>query len=314
MAIEKTKVPALVLEGGGFRGMFTAGVLDVLMERGLTDFSSVWGVSAGALNAVSFKSGQIGRTMRILLAFRDDRRFMSLWSFARTGDLTGGSFVYDTVQNELDPCDIQAFDENPLRMYAVASDVTFGSAAYLPVEHLPEDAIKIRASASLPAVSNMVEIDGHRYLDGGTTDSVPFAVAMGLEGARVPEGHVPAERALVVLTQERAFRKTHGAENLALRSHRYDGYPYYLEALSTRCERYNAQRDQLFKLEREGRCLVIAPEKPVEVRTNERDGARLLDLYLQGRRQAEARVAEIDEFLCAGAPGGEEDDEFAFVE
>lgn len=294
---QTTNVPALVLEGGGFRGMFTAGVLDVLMERGLTDFSSVWGTSAGAMNAVSFKSGQIGRTMRVMLAFRDDKRFMSLLSFAKTGDMTGGEFVYDHVQNELDPCDRVAFEENPMPMWAVASDVTFGTAGYLPVRHFPEDAQKVRASASLPGVSNIVDIEGHRYLDGGTTDAIPYAVAMGLDGARQVEGHTPAERALVVLTQDRDYVKKGVMEQVALRSHRYDAFPYYTEALRTRPERYNACRERLWELEREGRCLVIAPEKPVTVGVMEHEGAPLLDLYLQGRRQAEARLAEVDEFL-----------------
>lgn len=289
--------PALVLEGGGFRGMFTAGVLDVLLESGLTSFSSVWGVSAGAMNAVSFKSRQIGRTMRVMLAFRDDPRFMGFISLAKTGDMTGGEFVYETVQNDLDPCDEDAFEENPMEMYAVASNVTFGTADYLRVAELPEDTIKVRASASLPGVSHMIEIDGQRYLDGGTTDSVPFATAMGLEGTRAPQGYVPAPRAVVVLTQHRGYVKGAGTEAMVLRSHRYDSYPYYTEALRTRPERYNAQREQLWELEREGRCLVIAPEKPVEVGVMETSGAPLLDLYLQGRRQAQARLAEIDEFL-----------------
>ena len=292
-----TDVPALVLEGGGFRGIFTAGVLDVLMERGLTRFSSVWGTSAGAMNAVSFKSRQIGRTMRVMLAFRDDSRFMGLASLAKTGDIAGGEFVYETVQNELDPCDNDAFEENPLRMYAVASNVTFGTADYLPVVHLPEDAVKVRASASLPGVSRMVEIDGQRYLDGGTTDSIPFAAAMGLDGAREVAGHTPADRALVVVTQDRGYEKGAGSEAMVLRSRRYESYPYYTEALRTRGPRYNAQRERLWELEREGRCLVIAPEKPVEVGVMETTGAPLLDLYLQGRRQAEARLAEIDAFL-----------------
>ena len=209
--------PALVLEGGGFRGMFTAGVLDVLMERGLTDFQSVWGTSAGAMNAVSFKSGQIGRTMRVMLAFRDDKRFMSFLSFAKTGDMTGGEFVYDHVQNELDPCDNRAFEENPLPMWAVASDVTFGTAGYLPVCHMPEDAQKVRASASLPGVSNIVDIDGHRYLDGGTTDAIPFGLAWASgfahsRGARPreprPRGGHPGPR----LRQARH----HGADGPAL--------------------------------------------------------------------------------------------------
>lgn len=267
------------------------------MERGLTDFQSVWGTSAGAMNAVSFKSGQIGRTMRVMLAFRDDKRFMSFLSFAKTGDMTGGEFVYDHVQNELDPCDNRAFEENPMPMWAVASDVTFGTAGYLPVCHMPEDAQKVRASASLPGVSNIVDIDGHRYLDGGTTDAIPFGVALGLPGSRAVEGHVPASRALVVVTQDRDFVKHGTTEQMVLRSHRYDSFPYYIDALRSRAERYNACRQQLWELEASGRCLVIAPEKPVTVGVMEHEGAPLLDLYLQGRRQAEARLAEVDAFL-----------------
>ena len=201
---------ALVLEGGGYRGIFTAGILDVLMENGFTDeFSSVWGTSAGAMNAVSFKSRQIGRTMRIMLAFRDDRRFMSFMSLVRTGNLTGGDFVYEEVQNKLDPCDNATFNDNPLEMYAVASDVVFGTAAYLPVRTVPDDVPCVRASASLPLVSQMVEIDGHRYLDGGTTDSIPFEAALGLESApaELPEGYTPADRALVIATQDRGYLK-----------------------------------------------------------------------------------------------------------
>lgn len=299
MPTEKTNVPALVLEGGGFRGLFTAGVLDVLQERGLYDFSSVWGVSAGAINASNFRSRQIGRTMRDMLAFRDDKRFMSLWSLATTGNMAGADFMYDEVQNHIDPCDVETFNASDLPMYAVVSDVTFGTADYLPVRRFPDDIDRVRASASLPMVSRIVEIDGKRYLDGGTTDSIPFETAMGLPGAREIEGHVPAERALVVLTQDRGFVRGAGSEAIALKSHLYDAYPYYLEALATRGERYNAQRELLWKLEAEGRCLVIAPEEPVTVGNSERSGEPLLKLYVAGRRQAEARLAEIDAFLCA---------------
>lgn len=298
MAVEGTDVPALVLEGGGFRGMFTAGVLDVLQERGLYGFSSIWGVSAGAINGSNFRSRQIGRTMRDILAFRDDRRFMSLWSLATTGDIAGVDFMYGEVQDRLDPCDVDAFNGSSTPLYVVVSDVTFGSPDYLPVRRYPEDLVKVRASASLPMVSRIVEIDGSRYLDGGTTDSIPYEVAMGLPGAREVGGHVPARRALVVLTRDRSFERGAGSEAIALRSHRYDRYPYYLEALRTRGERYNAQRERLWELERAGRCLVIAPEELVEVGSSTRDGESLLALYVAGRRQAEARLAEIDAFLC----------------
>ena len=291
--------PALVLEGGGFRGMFTAGVLDVLQERGVYGFSGVWGVSAGAVNASNFRSRQIGRTMRDILAFRDDRRFMSLWSLATTGDMAGVDFLYDEVQNRLDPCDADAFNANETPMWAVVSDVTFGTPAYLPVRRYPEDIDRVRASASLPTVSRIVELDGHRYLDGGTTDSIPYAAALGLPGAPEVEGRPAAERALVVLTQDRGFvREQAGSgEQIALRSHRYDRYPYYLEALRTRAERYNAQRERLWELEDAGTCLVIAPEEPVRVGSSTRDGESLLALYVAGRRQALERIAEIEAFL-----------------
>lgn len=291
---------ALVLEGGGFRSMFDAGVLDVLQEQGIYDFDSVWGVSAGAIAAVSYKSRQIGRSMRIMLAFRDDRRFMSLWSFATTGNIAGADFMYDEVQNHLDPARNDVFNENPLRMYAVATDVVLGKAAYLPVEHIPEDIEKVRASASLPTVSRIVELDSGRYLDGGTTDAIPFEVALGINDAPQVEGHDPAKRALVVLTRDRVYTKGSRNETIAIRSRRYVDFPRYLHALETRAANYNACRERLFALEAQpdSPVLVIAPERPVSIGVSERDGGRLLDLYLQGRQQTERRIEEIRSFLA----------------
>ena len=294
---------ALVLEGGGFRDMFTAGVLDVLMEHGVYDFGSVWGVSAGAMSASSYKSRQIGRTARIMLAFRDDRRFMSFWSLLTTGNVANGEFVYERVQNVLDPCDVGTFNSNPLRMFCVASNVTFGTADYLECRSFPEDAAKVQASASMPGLSRMVEVDGARYLDGGTTDSIPFEVALGLDGARRVDGYDGADRAVVVLTRDRTYVRSLGNEGVVLRSHRYDGYPYFTHALETRYLRYNAQRDLLFSMEREEdpRVLVIVPEEPVTVDVTGSDGAALLSLYVQGRQQTERRLSEIEAFLGRGA-------------
>lgn len=291
--------PALVLEGGGYRGIFTAGVLDVLLESGIytSSFKSAWGVSAGALNAVSYRSRQIGRTMRIMLTFRDDPRMMSLLSLVRTGNLAGTDFMYDEVQNHIDPCDLEVFDNDLTPMYFVASDVLFGAPAYLAVEGERLDATKARASASLPGVSTMVEIDGRRYLDGGTTDSIPFAVAMGLDGAPEVSGAEPADRALVVLTQDRTYIKDGATERAILRTHRYDAYPYYEQALATRADRYNAQREELAGLEAEGRALVLRPPEPVKIHTSEHNGEPLLRLYLQGRQEAASHLDEIRAFL-----------------
>ncbi|MBR3328210.1 MAG: patatin family protein [Atopobiaceae bacterium] len=289
---------ALVLEGGGYRSVFTAGVLDVLMEHGIYDFASVWGVSAGALCATSYVSRQIGRTIRIMLSFRDDRRLMSFFSLATTGNITGGDFLYHTVQDELDPCDVETFNSNPTRMFAVASDVVFGSPRYFEINRLPDDVEKIRASSSLPLVSTAVTIDGHRYLDGGTTDSVPLEAALGIGG--VPDDvkeYEPADRAVVVLTRQRDYVKGEQLERLARLSRRYKEYPLYTEALGTRAKRYMEQRERIWELERGGKAFVFAPAAPVTIATTEHDGWPMLDLYLQGRRAAAERLDALLDFL-----------------
>ena len=149
---------ALVLEGGSFRGQFTAGVLDVLMEAGV-EIPAVYGVSAGALNGVNYKSHQIGRVNRINLTFCNDNRYMGAASFASTGSIVGYDFIFNDIQDRLDPFDNEAFDASPIEMYAVATDMLFGTAAYLPVKSVVLDLDAVRASTSLPLVTPPVEID-----------------------------------------------------------------------------------------------------------------------------------------------------------
>lgn len=277
----------LVLEGGGFRGVFTAGVLDVLMEQGIHGFTAVWGVSAGALVGSNYVSRQVGRSLRINLAFRDDRRYMSPYQLATTGNIMSPTFLYTDIQNDLDPFDYQAFNENPTRLYAVVSDVTFGRPEYVLIDELPSKTDYLRASASLPVVSQMVELDGHVYLDGGTTDSVPLKRAL-----EEPD----AERALVILTRERGYLKK-PTPLLPAASRLYADYPYYLEAFSTRPQRYNEQRDYLWEAERSGVACIVAPPGPVTVANMEHDGAKLLDLYIQGRTAAQQQLDTIAAFL-----------------
>lgn len=274
----------LVLEGGGMRGMFTAGVLDVLQEKGVYGFDTVWGVSAGAINAASYLSRQWGRYMRASLAFRDDKRFLSLVSLAKTGNMAGADFMYHQIQDEIDPFDYDVFRARRSRYMVVASDVVFGTPVYLEIKSLPEDIDKVRSSASLPVVSRIVDVDGMRLLDGGTADSVP--VERALEDG--------ADRAVVVLTQDRGYVKVASPEILALADRRYASFPYYLEALHTRPTRYNEQRERIWELERAGRIVVVAPSEPVTVgSTSASDGEGLLRLYLDGRRQAVAALEAI---------------------
>lgn len=188
---------ALVLEGGSFRGQFTAGVLDVLMEAGV-EIPAVYGVSAGALNGVNYKSHQIGRANRINLAFCNDSRFMGAASFASTGSIVGYDFIFNDVQDRLDPFDNETFDASPIEMYAVATDMLFGTATYLPVKSAVLDLDAVRASTSLPLVTPPVEIDGHKYVDGGVADSVPIEHVLEEAGF---------DRAVVIVTQDRSYEK-----------------------------------------------------------------------------------------------------------
>ena len=222
---------ALVLEGGSFRGQFTAGVLDVLMEAGV-EIPAVYGVSAGALNGVNYKSHQIGRANRINLAFCNDSRFMGAASFASTGSIVGYDFIFNDVQDRLDPFDNETFDASPIEMYAVATDMLFGTAAYLPVKSAVLDLDAVRASTSLPLVTPPVEIDGHKYVDGGVADSVPIEHVLEEAGF---------DRAVVIVTQDRSYEKKPYEFMPAARA-RYADYPYLLEAIETRHDRYNIQR------------------------------------------------------------------------
>lgn len=277
---------AIVLEGGSFRGQFTAGVLDVLMEHRV-EVAACYGTSAGALNGLNYKSRQIGRANRVNLAFCNDPRYMGAQSLITTGSMVGYDFMLNDVQDRLDPFDNDAYLANPMEMYACATDMMFGTAAYLPVRNATLDIDAVRASTSLPLVTQPVEIDGHLYLDGGVADSVP--VEHALEDAGF-------DRAIVVLTQDRDYVKgPYGLMPAALRA--YAAYPYLLEAMGDRHERYNEQREHIWEYEREGRAFVLAPTRPVEVGHVEHDAAKLLDLYIQGRQEAEAHIDGIREFV-----------------
>lgn len=290
---------ALVLEGGGYRGIFTSGVLDVLQERGVYGFSGVWGTSAGALNAACFKSRQIGRSARVVIGFCDDSRMMSVGTLVKTGSIAGNDFLYGEVQNEIDPFDNEVFNANPLPMWAVASDMMFGQAAYLPVNRLPEDLNAIIASASLPVISEEVMIGGKPYLDGGTCDSVAVEAALGELVRPIPNMVHPAARAVVVLTQPRDYRKDAAYALRRMAHQRYAGYPYYLEALDSRPARYNAQREHIFELEAQGKVLVIAPEADLGISTTNNSTETLLRGYIAGRKAAGAALVRVAEFVRA---------------
>lgn len=279
----------LVLEGGGMRGLYTAGILDYFMERGL-QFSSCYGVSAGACHLTSYMSGQIGRAYRISLDYLDDPEYCSLKSFFKTGDLFGVDYCYNRIPNELDPYDYDAAAKYPGNCYAVAVNIETGRPEYLPLKDIREDITAIQASASLPLVSRNVEFHGKKYLDGGMVDSIPIRQSM-LDGNK---------KMVVVLTRPDGYRKKPISlvNTQALRV-KYKDYPGVVMAMQRRHIIYNKTLDYIRKLEEKGRVFVFRPESIIKIDRIEKDRKKLKVLYLQGYHDAAQKYDAMMEYLKA---------------
>ena len=291
MSKEKT---ALVLEGGGMRGIFTAGVLDFFLEKGIS-FDSCYGVSAGACHACSFLSGQKGRALAVNVDYLDDWHYCSFRSLAATGDLFGVEFVYHDIPDRLNPYDYQAFEKNPCAFYAVLTDCKTGKAVYYPVTDMHRDIEAVRASSSLPLLSRMVEIGGAKYLDGGVADSIPLARAQ-------EDG---CGRSVVILTQHDGYRKEPNAMMPLIRA-RYRGYPALVERLADRHLRYNETLEMVKREEAAGRVFVIRPPHPAGLRRIERDREKLQAFYQVGYETARENWPDLQKFLQgAGSYMGE---------
>ena len=279
----------LVLEGGAMRGMFTTGVLDVFMENGITVDAAI-GVSAGATFGCNFKSKQIGRAIRYNLKYAHDKRYCSFYSLFTSGDLYNADFCYNVLPNQLDLFDYETFNSNPMEFYVVVTDAETGKPLYKKFTDCgKKDMLWMRASASMPLVSRPVEIDGGKFLDGGIADSVPLEYFES----------IGFEKNIVILTQPRDFIKQLPKffTFTKLLLHRY---PKIVEAIATRHQRYNKQREYIFSREKEGKILVICPEKALGINRTEKNVAELERVYQEGRRTAEKRLEEIKKFLAAG--------------
>ncbi len=260
----------LVLEGGAMRGQFTAGVLDFFMDKKLF-CERVIGVSAGALCGYNYVAGEDGRTCYLNTKYCTDWRYLSMQSFVRTGNACGREFAFDEIPNRLEPFNYAAFDESPMRLVTVASNLVTGEADYHEFADSLADLPYLIASSSMPLVSRTVEVDGKLLLDGGTCDSVPLTYSL-LTGAR---------KHIVVLTQAADYVK--GPNKLmALLRQRYHDYPYYLERLHLRHYEYNRLYRALPRLHDEGRIFVLRPPEPVTVSSMEKDADKLFALYEQG--------------------------------
>ncbi|MBE5971133.1 MAG: patatin family protein [Lachnoclostridium sp.] len=271
MAQEK-KV-GLVLEGGAMRGMYTAGVLDVFMEQGI-GFDGVIGVSMGAICGCSFISGQAGRTIRYNKKYCKDKRCMSFYSLLTTGDLVGNEFCYHTIPEQLDPYDNEAFLRSKTPFYLVCTNLETGEPEYIRMNDMVKEIEYLRASASMPYVSHIVEQDGMKLLDGGCSDSIPVRAFMDM-------GY---EKNVVVLTRPADYRKKPEKRGLARLFYRK--YPKFVKCLERRPEEYNRTVEEITKLEEEGKCFVIRPKWPLEIGRMSHDEKEIIRTYERGRSDA----------------------------
>ncbi|MCM1448988.1 MAG: patatin family protein [Clostridiales bacterium] len=276
----------LVLEGGAMRGLFTAGVIDVMMENGIT-FDGIVGVSAGSSFGCNFKSRQPGRVLRYNLKYGKDPRYMGLRSLLRSGNLVGAEFAYHTLPLELDVFDVRTFENNPVEFHVVCTDVATGAPVYYLMDRVTYESLEwLRASASMPIVTRPVRVDdGRRMLDGGISDSIPLEYFHS-------KGY---GRNVVVLTQPRDFEKK--PVNKWLFKLLMPYAPRVAEAMARRHVMYNSQLDYLRRMERLGDTLVIAPDLPLPIGKIDTDPAKMKLVYEMGRRKCLDQIDSIKMFL-----------------
>lgn len=278
------KTVGLVLEGGGMRGSYTLGILDVMLEKGIF-FPYIIGVSAGACNAASYASRQHGRGQYIQETYITDPRYLS-WRNLLTGEraLYGMNFIFDTIPAELVPFDFDAYYAKNMHNVVVLTDVETGCAVY--VENPPRETYNtyLRASSSIPMFAPVVKVDGHRYLDGGLADAIPYREALR-----------HCEKVVVIRTRQTDY-VMQPLPCKPLYHAALCRYPKLIQACHTRHDRYNAQHAALRELEAQGRAFTFYPEE-MRVTIVEKDPANLHAIYEQGRRHALERLDELRAFL-----------------
>lgn len=276
----------LVLEGGAMRGMYTAGVLDILLENNI-QFDGMVGVSAGAVFGCNYKSRQIGRSIRYNKKYCRDPRYVSLRSLLLTGDLYNKEFAYHELPTKLDVFDTKTFIENPVEFYAVCTDIDTGKPVYHKLETGDETDIEwMRASASMPLAAKPVHLDGMRLLDGGISDSIPLKWFQSI-------GY---EKNLVILTRPEGYRKNPASRSTRLTASLLKRkYPKTADAMRSRAEVYNETLDYIAA--QDENTLVMRPSRTPDVKRIERDPEKLEALYQLGRKDGEAKLEEIRAFL-----------------
>lgn len=275
----------LVVEGGGMRGVYSSGVLDFFIEKDLF-FENNYGVSAGACHLCSYLAKQYKRAFRVNVDYLNDKRYCSVHSLLKTGNLFGAEMLYDIIPNELDLFDYDTYNKNESNFYVVITDINTGKPEYVKIGDLKKDIIYVRASSSLPLLAQNVKINDKEYLDGGISDSIPIKKS-------IADGN---KKNVVILTRDSTYRK--GKNSLMpIIKLKYKKYPNFVKSMADRYIVYNEILDFIKKLENNGDVFVIRPKKPVNIGRTEKNREKLEALYNDGYNDAKDCYEELLKYL-----------------
>lgn len=275
----------LVVEGGGMRGVYSSGVLDFFIEKDLF-FENNYGVSAGACHLCSYLAKQYKRAFRVNVDYLNDKRYCSVHSLLKTGNLFGAEMLYDIIPNELDLFDYDTYNKNESNFYVVITDINTGKPEYVKIGDLKKDIIYVRASSSLPLLAQNVKINDKEYLDGGISDSIPIKKS-------IADGN---KKNVVILTRDSTYRK--GKNSLMpIIKLKYKKYPNFVKSMADRYIVYNEILDFIKELENNGDVFVIRPKKPVNIGRTEKNREKLEELYNDGYNDAKDCYEELLKYL-----------------
>ena len=278
---------ALALEGGSLRCLFTCGATDLMMDNGL-QWDGIIGVSAGALTGVNIVSGQRGRTAQVNLGYVNDPRYMGFRSLIKNRSIFNFDFLFVELSDTLLPLDRETFINSEIKYTAVATSCIDGRVRYYEKSEIPDIYPAIRASASLPLLSPMVTVEGEPCLDGGLSVSVPYQRPLD-------EGY---DKVVVITTREHGYRKEPVSRAMArVYARAYRKYPELVRAILNVPRHYNAEMDEIDRLEAQGRIFVIRPREPVTVSRTEKNVAKLQDLYDRGQEACRIALPKLREYL-----------------
>ena len=274
---------ALVLEGGAMRGLYSAAVLDVFMENNI-NADILYGVSAGALFGLNYKSRQIGRALRYNLKYAHEKNYMGLYSLITTGDIMNREFCFQKLVYELDRLDFETYKNNPVDFYAVVTNLETGNPEYIKIEDAQKDMEYFRASGSMPFVSKPVGVNGNFYLDGAVSDAVPFKKAL----------ETGCKKIIVILTRPSGYRKKYSPLPYKLF---YKDFPNFIETAKNSYKKYNETMELIEKYESENKIIVLRPSELVKMKRVEKDRKKLQRMYDLGISDCRAKLDEIKEYI-----------------